>query len=105
MNDFNDITLLPAEYRLLKKCNKHNGFMTSDKLVKHIRLKNLVRPENLSDLADPEHVCNFHTTDKGQRYIVWYRRHFIKSYYPIAISFVALGVSAIHVLLEICGII
>ena len=105
MNNFDDITLLPAEYKLLKKCNRPDGFAVSHNQVKNMRCKNLVFADKLSNLANPGNICNFYTTDKGKRYIVWHRRHFIKSYYPIAISFVALGVSVIHILLEICGVI
>lgn len=105
MNDFDDITLLSAEYKLLKKCNRSDGFAVSYNQVKNMRYKSLVVPDKLSNIANPDNICIFHTTDKGKRYIVWHRRHFIKSYYPIAISFVALGVSVIHILLEICGVI
>lgn len=105
MNNFDDITLLSTEYKLLKKCNHSNGFIVSYNKVKNMKHKNLVIPEKLSDLANSEVICRFYATDKGKRYIVWHRRHFIKSYYPIAISFVALGISALHILLEIYGVI
>lgn len=105
MNNFDDITLLPIEYKTLKKCNRAKGFFTCYKQVKALRDKNLICPEKISELSKSETPCLFHTTDKGKRYIAWHKAHFIKWYYPIVISFFALGVSVIHILLEIVGVI
>lgn len=105
MQKFNEIILLPNEHKLLKQFNKKNEITISDITVKTLRINGFIQVDDLSTLNKRNPIGNYHITDKGKRFLLWSKKNFIKSYFPILISFTALAISMVHIFLQILGVI